>query len=315
MGQPICSVVMPTRDCLDYLRRSIPTIYAQEIEGLEIIVVDDGSSDDSMNFLSQCAREDENFIILQSDGIGPGRARNLAIEQARADYIAFLDADDLWEKGKLARQLHFHKCYRDVGLSFSNYSFFTPDVTIDVSCFEYWGLDYLSARQKGYEVMPDAESILLRHNIIGTSAVVAKREYLQNANGFATNLQSATDWDMWLKLAKMAPVGVSPDIDMHYLMRPGSITKNRQNRIDAMVEIVERYRTRSEPEMKKAVRIADANIAIARAEFDHESGRNWHAIRHYLEALMKKPSKRSLWAAGNSVADGVKNSLGLNKAA
>lgn len=315
MEQPICSVVMPTRDCLEYLKRSIPSIYEQDIEGIEIIVVDDGSTDGSDKFLAQCAQKDKNFIVLQSSGIGPGRARNLAIGQAKARYIAFLDADDLWPKGKLARQLHFHKCYPDAGFSFSNYSFVTPDETIPMTCFEYWGLEYLSRRQKGYEVMSSAESLLLRHNIVGTSAVVAKREYLQNANGFATNLQSATDWDMWLKLAKMAPVGVSPEVGMHYLMRPGSITKNRQDRIDAMIEIVDRYRLRDEPEIKKAVRMADANIAVARAEFDHECGRNWHAIRHYLDAIIKKPSKRSLWAASHSVADGVKNSLGLNKAA
>lgn len=315
MQQPICSVVMPTRDCLEYLKRSIPTIYEQKIENIEIVVVDDGSSDGSDEYLAHCARNDKKFVVLQSDGIGPGRARNLAIEHARADYIAFLDADDLWTKGKLARQLSFHKRYPGVGLSFSDYSAFTPNETIDVSCFDFWGKDHLSVGQKGYEVMPYAESLLLRHNIVGTSAVVAKREYLQNANGFATDLQSATDWDMWLKLAKMAPVGVSPEIGMRYLMRAGSITRNRQNRIDAMVEIVERYRARREPEMKKAVRLADANIAIARAEFHHECGRNWEAIRHYLEAIVKKPSKRSLWAAGHTVSDGVKNSLGLNKVA
>ena len=111
MEQPICSVVMPTRDSLEYLKRSITSIYEQNIEDIEIIVVDDGSTDGSDKFLSQCAQKDKNFVVLQSNGIGLGRARNLAIGQAKARYIAFLDADDLWPKGKLARQLNFNKCY------------------------------------------------------------------------------------------------------------------------------------------------------------------------------------------------------------
>lgn len=315
MGQPLCSVVMPTRDCLSYLKRSIPTIYAQGIEGLEIIVVDDSSRDGSADYLKGMAQENENFIVLQSDGIGPGRARNLAIEQAKADYIAFLDADDLWVDGKLTRQLDFHKRHRDIGFSFSNYSTFTSIETSDYTCFDYWKCAGLLPDDQGYGILRDAESVVLRHNIVGTSSVVAKREYLQNANGFSRDLQSATDWLMWLKLAEMAPVGVSSEVGMRYMMRAGAITQNHEQRIDAMMKIVADYRMREEPEIKAAVRMADANIAIARAEFDHERGHNWRAIRHYLDAILKKPSKRSLWAAGHSMADGLKNSLGLDRAA
>ena len=118
-----------------------------------------------------------------------------------------------------------------------------------------------------------------------------------------------------MKLAGMGNVGVSPEIGMHYLMRPGSITQNRQNRIDAIDFIIDRYRARTEPEMIKAVRLAEANLAVARAEYDYERGRGWDSLRHYFEAISKNPSKRSIWAAGHSVACGVQNTLGIKKAA
>ena len=98
-------------------------------------------------------------------------------------------------------------------------------------------------------------------------------------------------------------------------MRPGSITQNRQNRIDAIDFIIDRYRGRTEPEMIKAVRLAEANLAVARAEYDYERGRGWDSLRHYFEAISKNPSKRSVWAAGYSVACGVQNTLGIKKAA
>lgn len=315
MTKPVCSVVIPTRDCLDYLKQSIPTIYAQKLKNLEIIIIDDGSSDGSHEYLVKCQQEDENFVVLQTDGIGPGRARNHAIDQAKSDLIAFLDADDLWMEGKLTRQLAFHEAYPETGLSFTDYKHFRPGEPLSGSSFDYWGRDFLKPAQSGYALVDHPEAVLLKHNIVGTATVVAKRELLQNANGFATDLQSATDWDMWLKLAGMAPVAVSPEIGMHYLMRPGSITQNRQNRIDAIDFIIERYRNRPEFEMIKAVRLAEANLAVARAEYDYERGHGWQSLKHYFEAISKNPTKRSVWAAGYSVASGVKNTLGFKKAA
>lgn len=315
MQKPLVSVVMPTRDCRDYLEKSIASIFAQNIPNLEIIIVDDGSTDGSMEYLCSVAEKYKNIHILQSDGIGPGRARNFAIRAAKADYIAFLDADDVWMEGKLARQLDFHQSNPDVGLSFTNYSIVTPDGPLDMTSFDYWGCQHLFAHHEGYQVMRDAESLILRHNIVGTSCVVAKRECLQNAKGFSSQLQSATDWDMWLKLSQAAPIGVSNEVGMEYLMRADSISANRQKRIDAMTQIVQPYRQRSEPEIKAALRMADANIAIARAELNQESGRNWQAIRHYVTAIIKKPTKRSIKAAGHSTVSGLKNTLTRDRAA
>ena len=315
MTRPICSVVIPTRDCVDYLKQSIPTIYLQKLDNVEIIIVDDGSTDGSHEYLAECQKKDKNFVVLQTDGIGPGRARNHAIEHAKSDLIAFLDADDLWTEGKLARQLAFHDTHPNATLSFTDYLHFVAGEEPFAPCFDYWGRDFLKSNQTGFEAIDHPEAVLLQHNIVGTATVVAKRESLQNANGFATDLQSATDWDMWMKLAGMGEVGVSPEIGMHYLMRPGSVTQNRQNRIDAIDFIIDRYRARTEPEMIKAVRLAEANLAVARAEYDYERGRGWDSLRHYFNAISKNPSKRSIWAAGYSVACGVQNTLGIKKAA
>ena len=77
----------------------------QAIEDLEILVVDDGSTDGTGEWLAKEAFLDRRIIPLQADGGGPGFARNLAISHARAPLVAFLDADDLWWPHKLARQL------------------------------------------------------------------------------------------------------------------------------------------------------------------------------------------------------------------
>lgn len=309
MTKPLCTVVMPTRDCLSYLKKSIPTIYAQDAGPIEIIVVDDGSCDGSLDYLYECARMDPDFVVLETGGIGPGRARNAAIAKARGELIAFLDADDLWLEGKLARQLAFHSANPEIGLSFCDYTAFTTEATVPGSCFSYWNVRFSGAKAAGYHMLDGAEAVLLSHNIVGTSAVVAKRELLQNANGFLTDLQSATDWDMWLKLAAMAPVGISAEIGMLYLMRTGSVTQNRQNRIDAMETIVSRYRGRREVPMRRAVRLAEANIAIARAEYDLEAGRPFSSMRHFGAALSRRLDRRTFRAAGQALFDGLAETL------
>lgn len=118
---PRCSVVIPTYNCLDFLPLAIASVRVQAIEDLEILVVDDGSTDGTGEWLAKEAFLDRRIIPLQADGEGPGFARNLAISHARAPLVAFLDADDLWWPHKLARQLGYHELNQDVGLSFTDY--------------------------------------------------------------------------------------------------------------------------------------------------------------------------------------------------
>src|SRR5262249_49063411 len=147
--------------------------------------------------------------------------------------IAFLDADDLWWPHKLARQLEYHGLNQDVGFSFTDYLHVDPRGEVRGTCFDYWRPAYIDRADFGFKTISDPEFELLAANVVGTSTVVASRKALQNANGFASASQSAEDWELWLRLAAIAPVACSAATTTTYLMRPSSETQNRSARIDA----------------------------------------------------------------------------------
>jgi glycosyltransferase involved in cell wall biosynthesis len=100
MRDPRVSVVIPTRDAAPYLRQALASVRAQRYPDLEVIVVDDGSTDDTR----EIARRAGDVRWLWQDHRGPAAARNRGVEAADGDLIAFLDADDLWHPTKLERQ-------------------------------------------------------------------------------------------------------------------------------------------------------------------------------------------------------------------
>ena len=150
-------------------------------------------------------------------------------------------------------------------------------------------------------VVPDAELALLAANVVGTSTVVASRAALLGANGFALAALSAQDWDLWLRLAARGPVACSSASTMTYLMRPASVTQDKSARIEAMREIIGRYRDRTGKRARDALRQADAQIQTAEAERALALGDHLGAAKAHLYALVRWPQGRTARAVGGDV--------------
>src|SRR4051795_3380132 len=99
---PLVSVVIPNYNYGRYVRQAVDSVLAQTYPSVEIIVVDDGSSDDSVALLQSYGSSIK--LVAQSNG-GVHKARNRGIEESKGEFVAFLDADDWWEPTKLARQM------------------------------------------------------------------------------------------------------------------------------------------------------------------------------------------------------------------
>lgn len=99
------SVVIPTYNCLDYLPKAIGSVLKQTHQDVELIVIDDNSNDGTSTYLASI--DDDRIITLSTLGVGAPQARNLGIEQASGEYIAFLDADDFWFPEKLSANSNF----------------------------------------------------------------------------------------------------------------------------------------------------------------------------------------------------------------
>lgn len=289
-----CSVVIPTYNCLEYLRSALMSVAMQALDEVEAIVVDDGSTDGTGEWLDQYCKHTPWVRLLRMPGSsGPAKARNAALSAARGRFIAFLVADDLWWPGKLKRQLEHHEENLDVAFSFTDYLHYDPEGRLHGTCFEFWKPTYISRADGQYRTAPDAEFELLAANVVGTSAVVASARALQNANGFPVDSQSAEDWSLWLQMAASGRVTCSAAVTMSYLMRPASETSNRLARINAMRETVAPYAGRKEALAKYAYRRASARIHTAEAEYHSLRGSPWRSTRSFAGAFLSWPDVRT----------------------
>lgn len=253
VSEPLVSIIIPTYNCLQYLPIALRSIQKQGVAELEIVIMDDGSSDGSWDYLTLAAACDKRIRPVKLRNGGVVKARNHGLKMAKGQYIAFLDADDYWLSGKLARQLAFHRQQPEVTLSFSNYLHFNENNDYLGDCFEYWTYFSKILRKKdkreqglqsatGYKTLGKQDmAIIFAENVIGTSCVMFNRQALGEMIYFDEALKSAEDWDFWLQAASRGPVAYTRSVDMAYLMRPNSETSKTWVRVVYMQKIMRRY--------------------------------------------------------------------------
>jgi glycosyltransferase involved in cell wall biosynthesis len=191
MKTPDATVVIPTRNRCRRLELAFRSALAQTGVDLEVLIVDDGSTDATERMASSIPDPRVRYL-KRTVSEGVSAARNVGIAEARGRWVAFLDDDDVWAPTKLARQI-------DVMASNERTWSYAGDVLVDGD------LNILS----GGPPPPPGEvvSLLERHNSVpaGASNVVARADVLASAGPFDPGLTSSEDWDMWIRLARLGP--------------------------------------------------------------------------------------------------------------
>jgi len=175
------TVIIPCYNAAASLEQTLATLRAQSLEDWEAILVDDGSTDATPDILRKAACEDHRIRLLHQENSGPSIARNAALPFARGLNIAFLDADDLWHKDKLAEHHVFFEKHAMVDISFAKISFFKTD----------------PKKPSTVSTVPTAPlSVLdlLRENVVCTmSNLVLRREVIHAVGGLDENLIHGED--------------------------------------------------------------------------------------------------------------------------
>jgi glycosyltransferase involved in cell wall biosynthesis len=203
---PLVSVVVPTRDRSELLTLTLKTVLWQREVELEVIVVDDGSIDDTAAAVERL-RDPRIQLVQHHTPQGVSRARNHGIQEARGRWIAFLDDDNLWSPHKLASQL------RAAGSTAP--WVYTGDAEIDWQGRIIAGQpplppDVLMRRLPRWNVVPG-----------GCSGVIATREAIDRVGGFDPGLINVADWDLWIRLSRIGPPAWVPEPLMGYRSHPG----------------------------------------------------------------------------------------------
>ena len=211
MNRPVVSVVMGVRNCESFVEAAVRSALAQTFAEFEIIVVDDGSTDATPRVLGRV--HDARLTFIAAEHRGSAAARNTAIGLANGAYLAFLDGDDLWDRGHLAEHVAALATNSDVAMTFSLSRIIDADG-------HHVPLPVRRVRGRfGFES-------LLRDNVIGNgSAVVARRSALPEG-GFNESLKSCIDYELWLRFALANRNGVLcvPSVLTSYRRREGQVS-------------------------------------------------------------------------------------------
>ncbi|MGM0383254.1 MAG: glycosyltransferase family 2 protein, partial [Thermodesulfobacteriota bacterium] len=181
----VYSVVIPVYNCGEYIVDAINSALAQTIPPRDIIVIDDGSIDDTAQRL-RSFEDDKRVVCLRQNNKGVSSARNKAIEYSSSDLIAFLDADDRWHPQKMEKQLPLFA--GNVGLVYSLRQCFDDDGFVD-------SIDKFHLRSD------NVAELLLEMNFICTSSAVVLRKSILDVGLFKENLSQGEDRDLWLRIA------------------------------------------------------------------------------------------------------------------
>lgn len=191
-NNPTVSVIIPTYNRAYLVGRAIQSVLNQTYQGFEIIVVDDGSTDNTEEIIRNL-NDPRIYYIRHEKNRGGSAARNTGIRAARGEYIAFLDSDDEWLPGMLSCQMQvILNAPRQIGVVYSAYWSFNREGTVKV----YWPRTGTVPEKNRFR-----ENIY-KQNFAITSSALIKREFLDIAGGFDEKLPRLQDWELWMRLSE-----------------------------------------------------------------------------------------------------------------
>ncbi|MFH1662242.1 MAG: glycosyltransferase family 2 protein [Candidatus Falkowbacteria bacterium] len=228
-NSPLVSVIIPTYNRAGLLKKSVGSVLSQTFKDFEIIIINDGSTDNTENVIKSF-NDSRIKYIKNKKNRGAGAARNIGIKIARGDYIAFQDSDDEWLPEKLKKQIEVFKSVSpSVGVVYSGYLLFKNNKKIYIPLKKY-------KKRSG-----NIHKELLSGSFVGTSTMLVKKECFEKVGMFDENLDTLEDWELAIRLSK--------DYRFKFLKTPlllanhsiNSISSNHRATIDAFKKIAKKH--------------------------------------------------------------------------
>ena len=192
---PLVSAIIPTYNRVSFVREAINSVLAQKYTDYEIIVVDDGSNDNTHAVLTAL---NQQIRIIRQPNLGVSAARNAGILAAKGTYLAFLDSDDLWQKNKLLHQIQFFQNHPAAKICYTGETWIRNgrhiNQTKNHTKYDGWIFEHLLPRC-----------------IISASSIMFHREIIEKVGLFDTSLTVCEDYDMWLRLGARFPIYLLPE--------------------------------------------------------------------------------------------------------
>lgn len=223
---PKVSVVIPAYNAMTYLPNTLHSVLQQTFSDFEVLIIDDGSTDHIQAWVAQNITDPRVRLIAQANQ-GLSAARNTGIANAQGEYVAFLDADDLWKPTKLEVQVHYLDNNSAVGLV---YNWIAVIDAQGKPTGKVWRGD----------IEGDVLEEVLQRNIIDCPSVLVRRKCFEEVGVFDRTLRSVEDWDMWIRIATRYHFSVTREALVYYRQHTSNMSKNWRVMEQAFHQVIEK---------------------------------------------------------------------------
>lgn len=222
------TIVIPSYNSAQWVAESLNSILLSTTKEFEVIVVDDGSTDNTKDIIEPFLKDDRiNYIFQNNKGLSG--ARNTGIKNAKGEFLVFLDSDDLILPEKLSVQCKYLKDHPEVDIVYSNSQWFVEDdfnETLPVQFPIYEG---------------DVLNQLIYGNFMHVNSVMVRKGKVIEAGLFDELLRELEDWDLWLRIVlNGSKIGFTPGILSKVRIRKGSMTSNQKKMNSTMVRVLQK---------------------------------------------------------------------------
>ena len=288
---PRVSIIIPTYNCARYIGRALDSVCAQTYKDYEILLVDDGSTDDTKDVSMQYGRK-VTYLYQQNRGVSA--ARNHAILKANGELFAYLDADDMWYPEKLERQVAFLDVHQECGMVHSEMSVINEQD-------EILHLRFYEETKRSVPQGHCVQQLLMRCHI-QTLTVLERRSSFDLVGGFDERLPIAQDYLHWIMIAAEGQaLGYLAEPLGKYRWRTGSLIGNHPRLLEDYVRICDillhekPIAARHGEECADILRARSYKVQRELAYLDRIEGRNESARRRLASLIKKRPSQFELY--------------------
>lgn len=287
---PLVSVVIPVYNGQRHLRQALDSVFAQTYPSLEVIAVNDGSTDGSAEIL---AGYGDRLVVIDQANAGVGAARNAGIAGARGELVAFLDQDDWWQPEKIERQVALFLADEGLGLVHTNVAHY------DEATAAFVGPLDPAARPE--LLVDNCYPRLLLDNQIYNSSVVVRRRVLDQVGPCDLSIRGNTvqDYDLWLRIARVSRFGYLPETLCVFRVHGGQGTWDRRQMLTEEARLLERVLAVDGPAVSAAMRSRMAKLYADLGTAHLDAGQRREARASFARSLCWQASRRATvrWAA------------------
>jgi glycosyltransferase involved in cell wall biosynthesis len=287
---PLVSVIIPTYNCGRFIKDTLDSVFGQNYPSLEVIVVDDGSTDDTCAVI---ARYGTRVILIRQENSGAAVARNEGIRRARGEFVALLDGDDIWLPGKLWHQVNYLDQHPSVAMCCSRWRVLSPDAS---------GTYTIETGPAPEVVRADPECSgwiyceLLLDCAVWTSTVLMRRQLIEQTGFFDPELRRGQDYDYWLRASRLTLIDRLDAPLALYRLQQGAQDRKFPNTNWELIVVrraIERWGIagpdrRTVSRSKLQTRLWRLNFSFGHAQY--QQGRYLQARAAFASALRERPT-------------------------